>query len=414
MQTAARVDANLEISIQFSRRGLRDVRQVIYFFQILSTAASRIPFLPECPTVTGLQKGTPGGLWIGIPGTIEQTVGALILAIPFFVSPIMDLFRLYGQTATAFQTIEKPIATALSVSERDARNAATTLRNMDQLIEGLSSGADFFAQKFALATFDLCQSPSSSPRGYRKAFDEILANREKTAKSRSQLRISAQTSILTYRRAIDGLAAALRSKNQQFRAQMETLAVQLKKIADRVVFSADNLELISTKVDFGGDFGGFLRQTRLSKFDLNDLEFEPYPTAGPAFAGMTPAKLPESQVYPIGMAKVVMDHYAYEKNQLSCKVGKSLFLMEPMDQDWVYVLNPDTLLAGFVPSFCLEPVGGGLGVLLREQGPASIGDCVAILEEAAHGAFVVETPFGYKFTVSKGNIGIIFSDHSLE
>jgi hypothetical protein len=412
MQTAARVDANLEISVQFTGRALRDVRQIVFFFQILSTASSRIPFLPDCPTVTSLQSSQRGAVWIGIPGTLEQTVGELILAIPFFISPILDLFRTYGQIATVFQNVEKSISTALSISARDASNAATTLRNMDELIEGLTAGANFFTQKFTLATFDMCQSPSASSRGYRKGFDEILENRIKTAKSRSQLRVSAQTSILAYRRAIDELAKALLTKNRQFRTAVEPLAVQLKKIADRARFSADNLSLIATKVDFKGDFSGFLRQTKLSKFDLNDLEFNAYPTSGPAFRGLSPISLPESQIYPIGMAKVVADHYAYEKNQLSCKVGKSLFLMEPMDQDWVYVLNSDTLLAGFVPNFCLEPVGKGLGVMLREQGGALIGDCVAILEEAAHGAFVVETPFGYQFTVSKGNIGIIFSDHS--
>jgi hypothetical protein len=126
------------------------------------------------------------------------------------------------------------------------------------------------------------------------------------------------------------------------------------------------------KVDFKSDFVGFLQKTRLSKFDLNDLEFEAYPTSGPGFRGLNPANLPESQVYPIGMAKVIVDHYAYEKSQLSCIVGKSLFLMEPSDQDWVYVLNPYTLLTGFVPNFCLEPVGKGLGVMLREQERVSI------------------------------------------
>jgi hypothetical protein len=48
--------------------------------------------------------------------------------------------------------------------------------------------------------------------------------------------------------------------------------------------------------------------------------------------------------------------------------------------------------------------------MLRNQRATMIGDCVAVISEPAHGMYVIETAFGKQFTVSKGNIGIIYTD----
>jgi hypothetical protein len=83
--------------------------------------------------------------------------------------------------------------------------------------------------------------------------------------------------------------------------------------------------------------------------------------------------------------------------------------MEPTDNDWVLVLNPVTLTDGYVPSYCLEVVGHGLGVVLKHQAILSVGDCVALIDQSHPSNYVVETAFGQQLTVSKGVIGIIYS-----
>jgi hypothetical protein len=85
--------------------------------------------------------------------------------------------------------------------------------------------------------------------------------------------------------------------------------------------------------------------------------------------------------------------------------------MEPTDREWTYVMNPISLAMGFVPSACLEPIGKGLGVVIRDMPGVehvALGDCVAIMEDLATN-YEVETVFGARAKVSKGIIGVIHS-----
>jgi hypothetical protein len=354
-------------------------------------------------------------IWIGIPGTIDQTVGELLLAVPFFVSAVWDFFDLCGREWAELEKGEQALSSTFSVAVRDGSNAGTTLKNMDLLLDTLTADSVDRSRHFALVTFDMTQAEAAVNRDYRKQFDSVVRERAKTERSLRPLRTSAQTSIASYRQAIEGLARVVRTKNQLMRQALNGCAAAVQKIADRLERAATTLALVDEKVDFDADFRQFIQATNLARFDLPDLEFVPYPTASAAFADFKlKMEFPPSQVYPIGMARVVQDYYPSGPNQLACKSGNFLFLMEQIADAWVYVLNPNTLLTGFVPRFCLEAVGRGLGVMLRDQGGALIGDCVAIMDEAPHGEVVVETAFGHEFTVSKGNLGIIFTSATAE
>jgi hypothetical protein len=179
---------------------------------------------------------------------------------------------------------------------------------------------------------------------------------------------------------------------------------------------SERVEKAASVLDFDMDFGEFVITRKVARYDLRDLEFVTYqgkPEAFSAISAKLGPRLEIAPVYPMGMARVIADHYASGPNQLSCTRGKSLLLMEPTDDEWCYVMNPITLGSGFVPKCCLEPIGKALGVVIREVPGLEqlfVGDCVAIMDSSST-TFEVETVFGANVSVTKAVIGVIFSEN---
>jgi hypothetical protein len=83
--------------------------------------------------------------------------------------------------------------------------------------------------------------------------------------------------------------------------------------------------------------------------------------------------------------------------------------MEPLDRGWVFAMDPGTHATGFVPSACLEQVGSGLAVLLKDHAGELAGHCVAIINCSAKQNWDVETPFRKRLAVEQSQLGVIFS-----
>jgi hypothetical protein len=173
----------------------------------------------------------------------------------------------------------------------------------------------------------------------------------------------------------------------------------------------ESLDTAASEIDYDRDFTEFVSTTRIVRFDLRDLEFVAFSSTNAAFSGIqAKIALEIAPVYPIGIAHVVADHYPGGTNEIGCRSGKSMLMMEAADEDWCYVMNPVTLVSGFVPSLCLEPIGTALGVVIREETEVEnlyLGDCVSILEDQGRN-WVVENVFGLSLVVSKGVVGIIY------
>jgi hypothetical protein len=238
----------------------------------------------------------------------------------------------------------------------------------------------------------------------------VLKVREETAKVRAPIRASAQQSIVAYRQAISKGGDTFRARNSDVRLLFNALQQNLARISDHLHQSAETVQKAADGIDFVKDFTTFVKELGIVRYDMRDLEFKAFQ---PTVQGLSiiPSKVEGSisPVYPIGLAQCRRDYYVSGANQLSCKRGKSLFLMEPTDDDWVLVLNPVTLMNGYIPSCCLEVVGHGLGVVLKDQAILSIGDCVALIDQSHPSNYVVQTAFGQQLTVSRGVIGVIYS-----
>jgi hypothetical protein len=354
-------------------------------------------------------QGAGAGL-IGVPGTLESSTAQFIEALPFFIGSFLQLLRAFDQACDEASSSERQLHQVAGTLLRDARNAVCTLENLENVVSELRPDCAEQSAEFRDMTSDHIERRGQKTRAVRDLFRRLSQTRRDFAKSVTQLQLSGQTSITAYRQKLAGIAQLLKLRNRTLRDAMNTIAAMFSRVGERIGEANATLSVAVQKIDFTADFRGFIATAKIARFDLSDVAFVPYPVNPTAFAGIKARlELPLPQIYPIGMAKVVCDYYADGANQISCKAGKSMLLMERMDDDWVYVMSPVTFVTGFVPRLCLRVIGRGLAVMLREQAGVQPGDCVAVIEEGTHGACTVETAFGHQLTVSKGNLGIIYS-----
>jgi hypothetical protein len=404
-------ETNLELTSQVVTRALYETRQCVAFF---GGVASPVREFAQAPA-GNIDRLTPaharsGVGAIGVPGTLADAVGQFIETLPFIVDAIWQLLLAFDQARAEAASIERQLQQTAGELLRDAGNAVCTLKNLGELLGALAPKYVERSVRFSDMTSNQIENPGQSTQTVQRRFGELSKMRRQVSKSAAQLRGSGQLAITAYREKLAAIAQLLRGRNRTLRSAMLSIALVFSRVAERMDEANGAIPLTGEKIDFKADFRRFVAASKIARFDLSDVPFVPYPTNTLAFSGASVrVEVPPPQIYPIGMAKVICDYYAAGANELSCKAGKRMLLMEEMDDDWVFVMSPATFVSGFVPRLCLSPIGHGLAVMLREQAGALPGDCVAVIQQGKHGACTVETAFGHQLTVSKGNLGIIYS-----
>jgi len=408
-----RLERNVKAAAQLDRHSKRIFREICVFFNAMSAPAADVERVNLPVSADRILQPASAILPnpIGIPGSFADAMKVVLSALSAAISPIAAHYSFLSTIPAAVESIEVTRSSRCAASIKDAENAICTLANLDRLLNSLYERSDGLTQKFENYTGEmterLVQNPTAT-RAFRKEFEAVVKARAETAKTRAPIRSQAQLSINTYRQAVSSVRESFVARNVALRIVFDAVQSSMSRISGRLRESAAAVARANDTFNFVNDFTAFVSETKIVRYDMPDLEFKPFEPK------VTEIQWPKAEVsitpvYPMGLAKCVADYYASGANQLSCKVGKSLFLMEPTDSDWVLVLNPITLMSGWVPSYCLEVIGRGLGVILKEQPNVSVGDCVAILDDSQLANFVVETAFGQQITVSKGAVGIIHS-----
>jgi hypothetical protein len=410
-----RLELTVKVVAQLSDRSDRITREISAFFKAVSAPCrdfERGVFaVPFERLMLNIPSGIPSA--IGIPGSFADAIKQVLWSIANVMAPIAAHYNFMGTIPAAVQSAEKVRATRCRACLKDAENAVFTIANLDRVLNTLFQRPDGLVQKLENYTQEMTQrlvENKTATRVFRKQFDEVVKAREETAKMRAPVRASAQQSIVSYRQALCKCGDTFRARNSEVRLLFNALQLNLARISEHLHQSAETVQKAVDGIDFVKDFATFVKETGIVRYDMRDLEFKAFQPKVEGIA-IVPSKVEVSisPVYPIGLAKSTCDYYASGANQLSCKEGKSLFLMEPADGDWVLVLNPVTLMSGYVPSYCLKVVGHGLGVVLKDQANLSIGDCVALIDQSQISNYVVETAFGQQLTVSRGAVGVIYS-----
>jgi hypothetical protein len=346
-----------------------------------------------------------------MPGSLANALRAILSSITNVMAPFATQWSFFSTIPSTVSANQQAHNDRIQSALHDADDAICTVANLDRLLDSFFERSRDITQRFLVYTSEMHSSlvkNTAARRAYVQQFDQVVKLRATAAKTTLPVRTAAHSSIKTFRQSISCIAAEFRARNREFRLLFEAIQLGYERVAEYCASSAQAIKHESETIDFVNDFTSFVNDTHLIRYDLRELEFEVVQPAG--LEAYPAIELEIAPVYPIGLAHLVRDHVADGENQLSCTAGKSVFVMEPPDQKWVFVMNPITLESGFIPRLCLEKVGHALAVILKEQGTLDFGECVAILDDSSPISCKVESVFGERLVVLKVHLNVIFTD----
>ena len=239
----------------------------------------------------------------------------------------------------------------------------------------------------------------------RELWAEVVRERGEKEKQREALVMSAADGIGRFEKNILDLRGDADRANADFVGVFDwfvtryvEIAVLLNKGAHEAANWTDPSPIKKDIVDFAGN-------RQIVRYDIPCPEFE--------VCEGDDGDIPVDSTfdYPVGLGQIVEDFVSGGDNELTCVKGKSLLLMElpGPKEDWCCAMNPFTHAFGYVPTYCVQVKGSGLGMCIRDPKPGEYqgvivkaGDFLAIIEnEPKNKMLTIETIHGDVGTVSR-------------
>ncbi|KAH0788373.1 Variant SH3 domain containing protein [Histomonas meleagridis] len=290
----------------------------------------------------------------------------------------------------------------------------TSLDSVQQVMDGFTASHSEMIQKFAKSTNDLVRQPDNSGilKKLQLQFGKIVEARAKNEKARATMITTGKTSIIKYRQNLEEISQTFLQRENTFHDLFIWVSDSYQDLCTKLLESINNIRTAVDNVNFESDFKAFINDNSIFRQEVIGEDFEPFDTSGPAFEGTdTSFSIEISMDYPIGLANVIHDHRADGTNEISCKAGKNILILEEPTYPWVYVMNPRTRVKGFIPSSCISKIGKKFGVIIRDFNGADasmqVGEYVAITDENKVSYFI-ENTFCVKTTIEKNYVGIIY------
>jgi hypothetical protein len=259
---------------------------MIQYFKALSHPLTAMQSHSTTPNFDVMFQAHRGA--IGVPGSLEGAARESLTAIHQILCAFLDQWASMFTIAPALTYMESSHSPACQAHLKALQPPVVTLLNLGDLLSDLSRPTDPDAARFTEHLGELSRMRAENletVRAFRREFDSILTLRDKTGPARAKLRVTAQASIDVYRSAMSGLAQAFRERNSVVRQLFLGLGTGYRRIAGCLRDGASKIES-SAVVDFDSDFGTFLSERRVVRFDLMDLPFQAYPTWKPGFKGL--------------------------------------------------------------------------------------------------------------------------------
>lgn len=249
-----------------------------------------------------------------------------------------------------------------------------------------------------------------------ESFEKILNTRKKNQANRDLLVDPGQMAIDLYRKNLNDLIAYIRKQNQLIIQNLNFVNETYENASENVIQITNKIKKQAKETNFDSDIPYFLSKSRIFRYELKPKPFQFLKCDAVQCEPVdVPPEIPLD--VPIGLAKVTHQHDANGANQISVKLNKMVYLLEEPKGKWVYCQNPFTQQVGFIPSYCVQPIGYALGVALENDGTPigandlapQPGDFLAIIKDANVQKFIVMNICGKEGQINKSRVGLIYA-----
>lgn len=362
---------------------------------------------------TANKQGLP--LSPGIPGTMKDALNDLSEHVDECFKNLRDFGNAVKSGVDRITRPEIDARKEIKSAITNATNGATTIGNMREIMipslsqnEKISKEVNKYIEK---------GEPIKASKT-KSLMKDVKSARDKLLTSRTSILTKASRETESFTSSMQKVGESCERRVLALRESLDTVHSEYTQLSRNLQLCAESLRRTADMLDFKADFRSYVEKTKMIRYDIQCLPFMSIDVSHPAFADIdTRINVAVPPLYPVSLAKVVHTFTAESESEISCTKGKHMLLMEKPFTDWVFVMNPLTLLMGYAPRTCLEEIGSQLGVFLKTPSPgllevenvrAQQGDYVAIVSEQGDKLTVMTTQ-GDSIVVPKDLIGIIYN-----
>ncbi|KAH0785704.1 SH3 domain containing protein [Histomonas meleagridis] len=371
----------------------------------------------ESNLIERISNNSSDDVAIGIPGT---TLNGYLSVYKEFEEIQQKLNQMSNAIVNTFTTSVGAFASKrkdqLSETIEELFEVITKIEGVQQVMENFTSSHSEMIQRFAKYTNDIVLNPNNSGilKQYQLQFGKIVQARAKHEKTKVAMIRTAKASINKYRELVGKISDTFFQRQNTIKDLILWISTSFEEFSQTLEQSSKNLKTFAEFISFENDFQSFIESKHIVRYEMSTTDFVPLDTSGPAFEGVnTKLSVEISMLYPIGLANVIHDYQANGTNEMSCKKGKNILLLEEPTYPWVYVMNPRTRVTGYIPSECISWISRKFGVIIRDFNESNvimqIGEYVAIIKELPNGSFLVENTFGIRTNADKSYIGLLYT-----
>ena len=267
---------------------------------------------------------------------------------------------------------------------------------------------------------EIVQKPLNSQiivRSYKKEIDSFLEARKRTASQRMRIIEEATSLSKDFESNIEKITVVTNQRLNSISTLFECVHSALTNFSNQIRETVSTLNQAINTLNFNSDFTSFVRKNKLIRYDLPCHDFTPLHLSSPIFEEShleLHASIP--QIFPVAMGQIIENFTASKSTEFTVYKNHYILLMENMDLDWVYVMDPISFQKGFVPSWAIKQIPGKLCVVMRPLNHEElsslnnvtlhIGDYLVILK-MKEGEFTCQTTYGDIISIPPDVVGIV-------
>jgi len=318
-------------------------------------------------------EGEP--LLCGFPGTVQVAFNQLSEGLKAMNDNFHTMSELLKHKSLEFQKFpDLETKSRIKKTLEDTQQPINDLNMLTTILKTAEQNGKKDHMKALLKLNETVQSlmkktevSSKQKKQVSELWSQILEARKTTESQRLLLTHKANAALNVFRGYMNDFFRFSQNRIDHFTETLDVAMFGCMKVAALMQNTSGFIRDSADAIDFKSDMKSYVKSRGIVRYDIMVQPFKEFVSDTPAFQSIDSRVRTVTQTFdPIGFVQVIHSHRATNINEMSCKIGQRLLILEFIGGDWTFVMHPVTRVTGFIPTQCIMQIGVGLGVVLRK------------------------------------------------